>query len=268
MKKRIIRSLCAAAVLAYASLSWGAQVYVETQAENLLLTPSTGNIISFSTTYSFTSDTATVNGTTVGTDNQVGPNASSQLGTIVTGNTMIQGNSGVVEGSPAIAPAAAGIDVYALAAGTVSIDPWANGNPLLPDHASLQSVATFRQDFTTSAAGNLVISGDFRHFWQGDATSSASSWQGVFTVLDVTGGTTVYQIDSGIVPFLAGDNANNNLAYLFSTGTFATLAGNNYAFITDAYITASDPVPEPSTFVLAGSGLLGLFFMRRRAKKA
>jgi PEP-CTERM motif len=265
MKNRILSSLCAVAVMAYATLSWGASVFVENQAENFLMT-NAGGTITLGATNSATRDTATVNGTTV-IDSQIGPNAASQLGTIVTGNTLIQGNSTVAEGSSSIAPVAPSVDVYALAAGIVSIDPFATANPILPNHASLQSVATFYQDFTTTGVTSLVLSGRFRPFWQGDGDSWKSQWRGVFTVLDVTGATVLGTIDTGWVAFLAADNGNNNLLSPF-TLTFAPVAGNIYAFAADAYINAADPVPEPSTFVLAGSGILGLFFMRRRSRKA
>ncbi len=284
MRKKILSSLCAVAIMAYATLSWGVSATIENYSENFNMDFSSNLGLSLGATSSSVTDTATVNGTTVGGFgvSQPGPSAASGLGTIVTGNTMIQGNSTVAEGSPSVTynnpTSPGGVDVYALSAGIVSIDPWANGNPLLPDHAKLLSVATFRQDFTTTAAGVLTLTGQFHNFWQGDASSIKGLWTNTFTIYSVAGavstpitanfnfntllstGTTLTQ--SGTYDAL---NNGYDVAYLFSAS--ALLAPGTYAWDTSATIDAGDPVPEPSTFVLAGSGLLGLFLLRRRSGK-
>lgn len=52
--------------------------------------------------------------------------------------------------------------------------------------------------------------------------------------------------------------------YQYTYTTPSTLSGN-YILLLEAEQTAS--VPEPGTFVLAGSGLLGLFLLRRRSRQ-
>jgi PEP-CTERM motif len=282
MKKRIMSSLCAMAIMAYASLSWGVSATIENYSENFNMDYSSSLGLTLGARSSSVTDTATVNGTTVGTSTQPGPSAASGLGTVVTGNTMIQGNSTVAEGSPSVTygnpSAPGGVDVYALSAGIVAVGPWANANPLLPDHAKLLSVATFRQDFTTTAAGVLTLTGSFRNFWQGDATSIKGLWTNTFTLYSVAGVistpiTTNFNfntiLSTGPTLTQSGtyDGVNNgyDVNYLFSAQ--ATLLPGTYAWDTSATIDAGDPVPEPSTFVLAGSGLLGLFLLRRRSGK-
>ncbi len=278
MKKKILSSLCAVAVMAYASLSWGVGVNVENYSENFLMTDASAFGLTLGTTTSAVNDTTTVNGVTVVQPVQAGPGAMSGLGTVTTATTLIQGNSIVAESSVAMSPAAASPDVYALAAGNVTIVPWGNANPLLPDHARLLSAATFHQNFTATAAGTLILQGDFRHFWQGDASSFKGLWSNTFTILDSTGTAIAadYSLNGGALvntglftaggAYLPGENGNNGL-FSNLVAVVALPGAGIYSWESTAGIDAADPVPEPSTFVLAGSGLLGLFLMRRRAVK-
>ena len=278
MKKKIISSLFAAAILAAATLSWGSSVHVENYSENLQMSDLGVNITNSSIVSSTTSDTATVNGTPY-TDATASPAfTSSQLGTISSNNAMVSSSTTVALSSVPI-NAGPSADVYALAAGSVAVEPFAT----LPNQARLQTIATFQQNITTSAIGTLIIGMDFRNFWGGDASSFTGTWRNTFTFLDAanqpvpyvvttyTGAGGIYNPATGTFTvdgtYLGVNNGDNNLtSSLFITAN--NLTAGDYIWTTTASFDAANPVPEPSTFVLAGSGLLGLFFMRRRSKKA
>lgn len=67
----------------------------------------------------------------------------------------------------------------------------------------------------------------------------------------------------------AGILAVNGLDQLFqyTYTTPGTLAAGTYYLLAEAQLDQSSAVPEPGTFILAGSGLLGLFLLRRRISK-
>jgi hypothetical protein len=115
----------------------------------------------------------------------------------------------------------------------------------------------------------------------GAGTTANSVVQYLFTTTDFTGnilldpisGLPVTQVynqsyNTAQIAALGGGSVYNQVTYT-SIGLDGGIFGASYWFVAEAEIQNSiSSVPEPGTFILAGSGLLGLFLMRRRARKA
>ena len=71
-------------------------------------------------------------------------------------------------------------------------------------------------------------------------------------------------------PFMTIDvNSNKYLSANFDDVTRVNFVGGQYFTIDDFTFneSTSNPVPEPSTFLLLGGGVIGTFLLRRRMKK-
>jgi autotransporter-associated beta strand protein len=119
------------------------------------------------------------------------------------------------------------------------------------------------------SVGTLTVSGDLT--LQGDLDVEVDRTAVAADVLAVSG---TLDISSGMVTFNWSGDPDTN-AYVFATygalnGTFATV--NNLPdgyYIDYNYQGASQMavIPEPSTWMLAGFGLLGAYLVRRRTRK-
>ena len=77
--------------------------------------------------------------------------------------------------------------------------------------------------------------------------------------------------NTGWINFDPMDKGNTSLSIPFSSGLISVVAGHTYAFAAESDINAymsgdTNPVPEPSTIVLFGSGIAGLYLLRKRSR--
>lgn len=252
MKKRIVGSLCAAAVVAFASVSWGAGFLIENTAQEMV----------FNGTGTLVSQASNIDALALG----VGISASVDGGSINPlfnqdtyddGGVMIQAVNDVVPdplGTSAETP-------YALAGGFISVNE-------VGRTAAYSSVASFTQIFDIAAGQSASVSGVFEHFWTGNGYISHSKFTDRWAVYAVDQAGNLGQLLEETLLEFVGVQANNGeigLLSPFATATYST--AGRYAFVVEAGVSATNPVPEPGTFILAGSGLVGLIALRRRNRK-
>lgn len=95
-----------------------------------------------------------------------------------------------------------------------------------------------------------------------------------FTPLDTGLQLNIYAVQPGNLnkPFDAGSFANSytQVGVQKDVLTFSAPAGGGIptlSFITQTFVETHNPIPEPSTFALLGSGLIGFLIYRRRRSK-
>lgn len=175
------------------------------------------------------------------------------------------GNSHVVSAissGPLPNTASDNVDWFAVAQNTVQGAATANG---IVSFQFLFNVATLGDSVSVTA--NMIDLMQNVAFTPGSKFSAAFRYQ--FAVLDPA---TMLELDSmqfirtydtaAIVAANGGEILTQN-TYV----TPATLGPGQYYLLLEAEQTATSAVPEPGTFVLAGSGIIGLFLLRRRNSK-
>lgn len=262
MKKRIISSLCAAAVMAFAAVSWGAGIYVENSAQGFGFFAAGGTAdVSVGATTSNVLISATDNGTTVSP--VLLPDE-----TYSNGKVWMQVNS-TVDPTPVSINASGEVPLVS-ANGYVSLQPSATASG-----ASFVTVASFTQLFSVLTADAVSVSGEFNHHWIGSPIAgpftNESTYRDVWGIYlyDLVNGTVGAQVaggDTGLIFFNTLPNGGQDLA-IFNASVPAV---GDYILMVDATAfggLAASAVPEPGTFILAGSGLIGLIALRRRSRK-
>lgn len=275
MKRTQVAALLAgAAILASASLSWGLSVTLEATTRNMLITTSLNNPVNYTDTYSGAS--AAVNPASI-----QGP----QTGT---------GAGGFFDGIDATA-GASDSNVASLwqsdASATAEFVPAAIGStPILSDYFmwSTASVQNMYSGTAVSATSSTSIDQSFRLTGTGPATVSLTydvsyMLTAISAPQDTVG--TSYTPYLRVIASLHSNNSNTPVfdqifTNLIADGTDHVLsipvltttnsnvpANGNFTIEVITGLDTTAPVPEPSTLILAGSGIAGLFLLRRRAKK-
>ncbi len=274
IRMAIVTGICAAGIIASASLSWGVQVSADNQVDNFLFSPN----VTFTNIGSSLSSTQTLGAAppiseSLSNTGSYSPNVDASLSSTLP----IAANGGSssdalswVNAGPNLTPGATTDAVYLSASGSVSA--------LTPEVAGLTSHATFTQAFTVATVGTVSVSADahpfFDYFLTGASWDTAKltsvKFRNIFTLIsdDVTVGVNgIQSVDTGWYGYFSPQAGNNTLlvSQLFSANV---IAGGTYGVESFIDISAAATVPEPGTFVLAGSGLLGLFLLRRRSNKS
>ena len=255
MKKRIISSLCAVALVASATASWGAGFLIENTVQELTMTG--GSATSQGSNLAALEDGSAI------TVNVAG----SAIPGFLNGEYYDSDPNHYIRVAADVVPDAIGTSAetpYALAGGYISSD-------VSPDGTNFSVTAIYQQFFTLGVGESTTIAGIFNHHWLGDGYVGRSKFTDLWALYatDVNGNILGDALLSGGGTFW-GDQAlngvsNDNKDILVN---YQSVAGGYYLFQTDASVFGADPVPEPGTFILAGSGLVGIFMLRRRSRKA
>lgn len=142
--------------------------------------------------------------------------------------------------------------------------------------ARAEDTALYSQNFTIGgqgAAGSLQISADymFNFLLEGfnAATDSVLGQGRALFTLALNGGAPVTLFDSGLFTATLAQMDRTDLLNpngLFNS-TMSVTSGDTGIFTAQAFtVSEVSSVPEPGTFLLVGSGILGIFLIRRKAR--
>jgi hypothetical protein len=129
------------------------------------------------------------------------------------------------------------------------------------DYGTNDIVTILLYDALPNAGGNLLTSAS--------AVGTSGSWMDVFwSPFAVIPDTTMYLVFTSAQDILAiaGDSDVYSRGHVYANPGFGSFPSLDYAFRTYSD-NEFEPIPEPSTYLLLGSGILGLALWRRRRLK-